>query len=376
VSQMCDHRARALELIVDRIDKTAAAAPTAGFPHYADPGTGVWTRTPAGDWTGGFWVGELWLAARVTGDERYAKLGRDWAQALRPRAKSETVFRGFLFWYGAALGAVLYDDEIAAEIAVAGGLALARLFNRSANVIPLGSEAEEASDVGRGEANIDGIPGGTPLLIFAARRAGQPELAELARANARRHIELCVRPDNSVCQSASFDPRSGEVLRRYTHKGARDDSTWTRAQAWAMLGFSQAACAGADEFLDVAVGVSDWWCEHLPKAGVASWDFDDPDGPPDTSGTAIAAASLLKLSAVAGTRSVVYGQTAEGMVDALIEHHLTGVDAADTRPAGILTDGCYNRRIGLATANELIWGDYFLLEALSVMEGHLNSEEV
>lgn len=373
---MSDHRARALELIVDRIDQTAAAAPTAGFPHYADARTGAWTRTPAGDWTGGFWVGELWLAARVTGDERYAKLGRDWAQALRPRAASETVFRGFLFWYGAALGAVLHGDEIAGEIAVAGGRALATLFNRSANVIPLGSEAEEASDVGRAEANIDGVPGGTPLLIFAAQRAGQPELSELARANARRHIELCVRADNSVCQSASFDLHSGEVLRRYTHKGVRDDSTWTRAQAWAMLGFSQAACAGADEFLDVAIGVSDWWCEHLPKIGVASWDFDDPDGPRDTSGTAIAAASLLKLSAGAGTRGVEYRETAEAMVDALIEHHFTGLDAADGRPAGILTDGCYNRRIGLATANELIWGDYFLFEALAVMEGHLKSEEV
>ena len=32
--------------------------------------------------------------------------------------------------------------------------------------------------------------------------------------------------------------------------------------------------------------------------------------------------------------------------------------------AGILTEGCYNRRNGLATRSELIWGSYYLYEAL------------
>jgi unsaturated chondroitin disaccharide hydrolase len=374
--RMSDLKARALELMLARIDQTATEPPAAGFPHYADPDDGRWTRSPAGDWTGGFWNGELWLAGRVTGEGRYTKLGREWALALRPRAASETVFRGFLFWYGAALGSILHGDVQAAEVAAEGAHGLATLFNRAARVIPLGSEAEEATNVGRDEANIDGLPGGTPLLVWTGRRNDEPELEALALEHAHSYIALCVRKDGSVCQSATFDRDTGEVKRRYTHKGVSENSTWTRAQAWAMLGFSQAVCGGAEEFRDVAVRVSDWWCDHLPETRVAPWDFDDPTGLRDTSGTAIASASLLKLAAVADGRSSRYADCAEAMVDALVAEHLAGVDPADHRPPGMLLDGCYNPRISLAPANELIWGDYFLFEALAVLGGFVDATEI
>lgn len=58
------------------------------------------------------------------------------------------------------------------------------------------------------------------------------------------------------------------------------------------------------------------------------------------------------------------------MVEALIGRHLTPTGPEDLRPPGILAaGGCYNRRMGLATSNELIWGDYFFFEALLVLEG-------
>jgi hypothetical protein len=34
-------------------------------------------------------------------------------------------------------------------------------------------------------------------------------------------------------------------------------------------------------------------------------------------------------------------------------------------------DGCYNARKGLATRNELIWGDYLALEAALALKGDL-----
>ena len=52
-----------------------------GFPHWADPETGEWVTTPDGDWTGGYWIGMLWLAATATGDPRY----RQWAAPLAER---------------------------------------------------------------------------------------------------------------------------------------------------------------------------------------------------------------------------------------------------------------------------------------------------
>ena len=366
-----------IDRLIARVDRTAADSQP-GFPHYADPQSGRWAYSPDGDWTGGFWVGMCWLAAHATGAEQYVELARRYAERLEPRVASDTVFRGFLFWYGATLGALLHDDRRARDLALAGARGLAESYNRAARLLPLGTQAEEASDVGEAEANIDGVPGGTPLLVWAAAELGVGLLRDMALNHAERHIELCVRDDGSVCQSASFDTGTGEVLRRYTHKGIRDDSTWARAQAWGMLGFAQAAAVAPERFAEVALRVSDWWLDHLPQGQIAFWDFDDPAIPHtniDTSATAIAAAALLKLAVVAPERAERERSAAERMVEAL-GAHLTPLEEADDRPPGMLLDGCYNRRLDLASRHELIWGDYFLFESALVLAGRLDSARI
>ncbi|MNG07192.1 Unsaturated glucuronyl hydrolase [compost metagenome] len=112
---------------------------------------------------------------------------------------------------------------------------------------------------------------------------------------------------------------------------------------------------------------------------MAYWDFDDPAIPAtsrDTSGTAIAAAALLKLAVCLPERRERYQQAAEAMVEALVLRYLTPLDGNDPRPVGILTHGCFNRKLGVAMENELIWGDYFLFEALLVLAASLASERV
>jgi len=366
-------RTKAIGLMLERIRQTAEEeAP--GFPHFADVRTGRWTRSAEGDWTGGFWVGELWLAAAATRDPWFYDQASNWAGRLQARNQADTIFRGFLFWYGAAIGSITMGDGTAAEIAIDGASRLAGTFNEAAGLMPLGSAAEEAESVGPTETNIDGVPGVVPLLVWTGRRVSALEYIDRARLHAIRHIDLCVRNDGSVVQSASFDLDSGRTLRRYTHKGLTNESTWTRAQAWAMLGYAQALQWLGEDFRAVAYRVADWWIEHLPDDGVAWWDFEAPGSLRDTSGTAIAAAALLKLAeGPAGKR---FRDVAEHMVDALVDRHLTGMHSSRDEVPGILTDGCYNRRIGLAVANELIWGDYMLLESLLHLDGVIDTSSL
>lgn len=357
----------ALDRMRGRVLDTAASAP-AGFPHFADPVTGAWTCSPGGDWTGGFWNGMLWLTAAATGEARVRRWAEVWTERLRPRAQSDTVFRGFLFYYGAALGDILLGEPLAREVGLLGAKALAASYNPRAQALPLGSEAEEASDVGRGEANVDTVQAAA-LLLWAARHTDDLTLRDVALRHARRHVELCLRDDDSVCQSASFDPVTGAMLRRYTHKGITDQSTWARAQAWGILGWTLTAQWSGDRgLLSPARRAADWWLAHVPADRVAFWDFDDPAIPAatrDTSATAIVAASLLKLAALLSpTEAGPYREAGEATARALVERHLT----AD----GILRDGCYNKRIGLATSHELVWGSYYLYEALHVLTGRLD----
>ena len=363
---------KALDRMAKRVDQTGPQLKGA-FPHYADPVTGEWTTTPDGDWTGGFWPGMCWLAARSTGGARYRRWAGEWAERLRPRAGSDTVFRGFLFYYGAVLGDVLFGDASAREIALEGARQWVKTYNPNAGCFPLGDAAEEASDVGQGEASIDTVQGAA-LLVWAAQAATEPAWRNLAVFHARRHIEFCVRPDGSVCQSASFDPVTGVLKRRYTHKGVSDESTWARAQAWAIVGYAlMHQWTGEPDFLEVAQRTADWWIAHVPPSRVAYWDFDAPVGPDtehDSSATAITAAALLKLAAAQKDeqRRKEYRAAGEATARVLVEGYL------DAR--GILDRGCYSKRINLATRSELIWGSYYLFEALHVLAGKLDANKI
>ncbi|WP_338938630.1 glycosyl hydrolase [Paraburkholderia sp. 22B1P] len=361
--------------MIARID-TTLEQDGVGFPHYADLHTGRWVRTPDGNWTGGFWVGLLWLAAWRTGKSKYRSAAIEWAERLAPRAASKSVFKGFLFWYGAGLGVELFGDRVARQLAYDGTKGLIEMFNGNAGLIPLGTDAEEAAEVGNDRANIDALPGTVALLLTHALQLGADDVA---RRHLTKHFELCVRSDDSVCQSAVFEPANGRLIRRYTHKGLSDDSTWGRAQAWAMLALGQAMSFGDSSCQETAVAVANWWVAHLPPDSVAYWDFDDPaipNAPRDSAATAIAAAALLKLAVLVPERRSAYLRTAEASIRALAEHHLTPTGPEDRRATGMLTDGCFDRRSGFATNNELIFGDYFLFEGLLVISGDLAPNRV
>ena len=366
----------ALDAVAAHIRATVAADLT-GFPHYGDTGTGAWTTTPDGFWTGGYWNAMLWLGGAVFDDPDLVTEAKRWTERLRPRIGSESVFRGFLFYYGAALGEILHGDEHARALALAAAERLGGDFDPRLGLIALGAEAEEAHTVGASEANIDGLAA-VPLLLFAAGKTGDDRLRDRALRHTLRSAALCVREDGSVVQSVSLDPETGEPVRSYTHKGVSDSSTWTRAQAWAMQFLTHAARHMPEEraLSEYATRVTDWWMENVPADRVAYWDFDAPidhDTRKDTSGTAIAATAMLKLSTVVEDRerAAGYRACAEETLRTLAACHLTPVAPRDTRPPGILTNGCFDQREGVALANQLIWGSYYLLEGLAMLTGRL-----
>jgi unsaturated chondroitin disaccharide hydrolase len=330
--------------LIARIDDTLGQA-AGRFPLVADPDTGEWAWSGDGGWCGGFWPGLLWLTAARTGDSRYAQAATEAAHRLAPRATAPTVLRGLLFWYGAAPG----DAELT-DLAVDAGRSLAKDYDPVAELVPSGEEDEALYDWPSPGACVDGVPGTVPLLALAGA-------TDLAVAHARSHARLCVRDDGSVAQTAWYDA-AGRLQSQRAINGSSPLATWGRAQAWAMLGLTQAAHL-EPELRTHATRVADWYLAHVPDDHVAFWDFDDPaipDAPKDTSATAIAAAALTQLGGE-------YRTAAEATVAALLTGHVT----ADGR----LVDGCYNRRKGLAPRHELLWGTYFLLEAALRLGGHL-----
>jgi len=219
-----------------------------------------------------------------------------------------------------------------------------------------------------------------PFLYWAAGEANDANMRDIAHHHADRIVAMHLRADNSFIQSTSLDPKTGAVVRHYTHKGYSDASTWGRAQAWGMLfsTMSYLRDRSQSRWLDAALRGADWWLAHAPADRVAYWDFDDPAIPNterDTAATSIALAALLRLSAVASqAKGRAYRAYAEEMAAALVQRHLTPAGAGDRRVPGMLTNACFNKRPDArphdaGTNCEFIVGDYYFFESLLTLAG-------
>ena len=375
----------AIARILERMEDTRKRVGN-NYPHWCDYETGKWTTTVDGDWTGGFWPGMHWLAAKYTGDQRYRAQALALTGGLKNRVAVESVFKSFPFYFGGVLGAVLFQDKEATDFAIAGARSLAAMYNPTLKLIPLGAQAEEGDDVSNVESSIDSLHA-SPFLLWAAQASGDEKMRQIARQHAASVIRLHQRKDNSFIQSSTLDT-SGKLVRHHTHKGYSDTSTWGRAQVWGTLFSTMGYLRAREEtsWLDAAQRGADWWIAHLPKDHVAFWDFNDPAIPNterDTAATVAASSALLKLAKVAkdeATRSR-YQAAAEATIEALVTKYLTPTSPGDKRIPGILTESCFNKRADsrphdAANKCEFILSDYYLLECLLVLTGKLDPTEV
>ena len=325
----------AIDRLLERARHTAESVRDR-YPLYADPRTGEWISTKRGSWTAGFWLGLLWLDV-LRSDGRRTEDVMIRLRRLAPRTLDDTVFRGMLFWYGAAAGERLLGQKAAGDIGVVAARELAKSFDAEHGLVPPGAMSGIPPTAGL--LNIDAVGPLVGLLCWAGERTGDAALSEVAARHASAHL--------------------GHVPSPGLRPGTAD-GVWSRGIAWTMLAFAMAAEWLSEDYRDVADGVADWWCttvfDHVPPSRFGT------GRPLDTSAAAIAAVALLKLSALSSGRER-YERQAEAIVHRLVTEH---VHPIATRPDLVaLGDGCYDT----ATAHELIWGDFFIVQALLILTG-------
>jgi hypothetical protein len=142
-------------------------------------------------------------------------------------------------------------------------------------------------------------------LYYAGHQTGNQKLIDIATTHAHTVLKTIVRDDWSTYHLLNFDAKTGEIKNQLTNQGYRDWSTWSRGQAWAVLGFTQTYTWTHDPvFLHAAISVSKYFISRLASSKVDShpyvplWDFDaplDPLPPRDSSAGMIAVNGLLLL---------------------------------------------------------------------------------
>ncbi len=292
-------------------------------------------------WTGGFVAGQLWLVGE---NERAAAV----TDLLRPRAAQPTTHDlGFLFWPSAVLGLLATGEPCHRVLALRAAASLVRRALSSGVIQVIGALDDPAW---QGRSIVDTWP--NLLLLWWAEREGMSDAGEAARAHLDATLDAFLRPDGSTFHAARFSD-DGSVLERGTINGHAAGSTWARGQAWALHGLVSAARAtGEPRYREAAERAAGWFLAHLPPSHLPPWDFDAPPGGPlDASAGAIAASALLDLGR---------DEDARRLLQALVDNCL-GREEGD----GVLEHCCYRQPLGRGLDCATVWGDFFLLDALT-----------
>lgn len=159
------------------------------FPHITKDGR--WVTTENGYWTGGFWVGLLWLTYKITGDRTYEHEAYNWAKKLEGRRDNKTFDLGFLFYPSFVVGYEITKDSSLRKIALEAANTLSTLFNKKSGFI---YDEITINDKRAGRTIID-VMMNLPLLWWACEETDDEKYYNIAYTHSKRTIEEFIRGD-------------------------------------------------------------------------------------------------------------------------------------------------------------------------------------
>jgi len=312
------------------------------------------------NWCEGFLCGELWLLYQQTGEAAWREKAEHYCRLIEPRKTDRSVHDlGFLFWPSWKRWYDLTGDPALNDVVIQAGQTLALRFQDKGGYL--------CSFLGEDSLFID-IMMNVALIFYAANQLGDPNLSRIARQHCMTTRKTLVRGDGSTAHEGIFDLHTGQFLRQSTQQGWRADSTWARGLAWALYGFTTVfGMTGDSHFLATAEMCAGYYLEHTLQHGVPPNDWDEPHPavPYESSAAAIVASGLLDLARLAPDteRSKDYNQAALRILDTLCTPEFLAASTPDWE--GLLKHGIYHQRKALGVDESVMWGDYFLMEAMS-----------
>jgi len=322
------------------------------------------TRERIESWTNGFWGGILWLLYDKTGKECYRQYAEGLERRLDPVLDGFVHIShdaGFMWMHTSNANYTRTGSEESKLRILKSASHLAGRFNPAGSFIRAQTNPERV-----GWTIIDCMMN-LPLLYTASKLTGDPRFANVAIAHANTMLKDTVRADGSCFHIVTYDPVTGVRTGELEGQGYSKDSAWSRGMGWAIYGFALSGMYTGDaKYFDAAERCAKFFMAHLPPDGTPRADLlaplDDPDCFMDSSAASIAAAGLVVLSKLTGKN-----QYREDAIKLL--HDLQATCVADETEEALLLHGNVGYHRPISKDIPLIYGDFFYLEALCMLDG-------
>ena len=324
---------------------------------------GAWVTVGAGDWTSGFFPGTLWQVYDRTRDPVWKQRAERWQAGIESQKNNIASHDiGFQIFNTFGKDAVLTGDAAARGVVLTAAGSLARRYNPTVGAT---RSWDAITDTSRFQVIMDNMMN-LELLFWGSRNGGDPAWGTMAANHARTVARDFFRPDGGSWHVVNYDQRTGAVIRKYTHQGYADNSTWSRGEAWAVHGFTTALrYTGDAAFLAQARVAADYFLSRLPADRVPYWDFDLPSTagqPRDSSAAAIAASGLVELSTL-DTDPARAQRYRDGARDILASLSTPAYLAQGTTNQAVLLHGTQHKPNNNFDTG-IMFGDYYFVEAL------------
>ncbi|KAA3614659.1 MAG: glucoronyl hydrolase [Calditrichaeota bacterium] len=327
---------------------------------------GKWKFRKKVNWFSGFTGGELFLMYELTKDEELKRRALIHADSLLNYAGIDyTHDMGFIFLPTCVRAYNETGEEKYKKAALLAAEMLYKRFNTNGNFIrawgKLGSEKKAGWIIIDTMMNLE-------LLFWTYEVSGDQKYYDVALSHAQTTLKAAIRKDYSSYHVIEFDPETGEVLKKRTHQGFGDESTWARGQAWGVYGFTNSFKRTQDSvFLETAQKMADYYINKLPEDNVPFWDLDlaGEDVLKDASAGAVLASGLFDLAELSnGLLSDKYRNYAKKITQSLLENYTFKSSNRDTEQ-GLLIHAIYHHHKGWGMDESYPAGDYFFMEALN-----------
>ncbi|KAL4888902.1 Six-hairpin glycosidase-like protein [Aspergillus ambiguus] len=265
--------------------------------------TGKYTFSDISAWTSGFFPGSLYiLLERSMKYPKYAllmdtdtdflheqlrNLAHSWSNPLHGQAsRTDTHDMGFIILPALRRDWELTGNFTSLESIITAAHNLASRYDARVGAVRSWDSLEnKRHNITDREANflviIDSMCN-MDLLFYVGYHTGNQTLVDIATTHAHTVLQDIVRDDYSTFHCCNIDPRSDAIKFQETVQGYKDWSTWSRGQAWGILGYIQTYKWTKDPiFLKTARGLAEYFIKRLASAThdhpyVPLWDFDAP----------------------------------------------------------------------------------------------------